>query len=70
MKITLDCPQAYHAEEMRVYCRATKEPCAHQHYKSCKGWWVCSPGAAKCPLRKEPNDGQEPTPVAGHRNEI
>lgn len=58
MKITFDCPHAYHGELMRVYCRKTGELCLFQYFKNCKGWWVNSPSAANCPIRKEKDDGE------------
>ena len=51
MKIKLDCKNAAHDKEMRVICRATGGLCAHQYFKSCKGWWTTSPQALTCPLR-------------------
>ena len=63
MKIRLDCPHAEHRHEMVVYCKKTGEPCGHQFFKSCKGWWVNSPSAAKCPLRKEEDHGTGAAPA-------
>ena len=56
MKITLACPHAEHRSGV-VYCKKTGQPCGHQYYKVCKGWWVNSPSAAQCPLRREDNHG-------------
>lgn len=53
MKIKLDCPHACHGERMVVYCKKTGGKCLFQYYKNCKGWWVNSPSAANCPIRKE-----------------
>ena len=53
MKIPLNCPHAYHGPGMRVLCRRNEKLCGHQQFKSCKGWWVLSPQAERCPLRKE-----------------
>lgn len=52
MKLTLDCPLAKYGPDMAIICARDGEPCAHQFYKSCKGWWVLSPGATDCPIRK------------------
>ena len=53
MKIKLECPYAYHGDRMRVRCKANNgELCLFQFYKSCKGWWINSPGAAGCLIRK------------------
>lgn len=57
MKIKLDCPYAYHGERMVVFCRKTGGKCLFQYFKNCKGWWVNSPSAANCPLRKESENG-------------
>lgn len=59
MKIHLDCPHAYHGERMRVFCRKTNDICLFQFYRNCKGWWVNSPSAANCLMRKEKQDGKE-----------
>lgn len=54
MKINLDCPHAVHGDRMRVFCKANNNQiCLWQYYKSCKGWWVNSPAAAECLIRKE-----------------
>lgn len=58
MKIQLDCPQAQHGDMMRVYCKKTGELCLFQYFKNCKGWWVNSPSAARCQIRKEKDDGE------------
>ena len=55
MIIKLDCPYAYHGERMRLFCKKAGENalCVCQYYKSCKGWWVNSPSAKDCLIRKE-----------------
>ena len=53
MKLTIDCPHGYYADRMRIMCRKTGNVCGHQYYKRCKGWWVLTEHAARCPLRKE-----------------
>jgi len=53
MKINLDCPNAYHADGMKVYCRKLNGLCGSQYFKRCKGWWVLTENARNCPLRKE-----------------
>lgn len=60
MKVTLECPYAFHGEKMRVFCKANNNQlCLWQYYKSCKGWWVnCQPAAAGCLIRKEQNNGK------------
>ena len=59
MKIRLDCPHAVTGPKMRVYCRKTDGLCAFQYFKSCKGWWVNSPGADGCRLRRQPEQEGE-----------
>lgn len=59
MKIKLDCPFAYHGEYMRVYCKKNGELCRHQFYRNCKGWWVNSPVAKDCLLRKENDNARQ-----------
>ena len=57
MKIELDCPFAYHGDMMRVYCKKRNgEICLFQFFRNCKGWWVNSPTAKQCPIRKEKED--------------
>ena len=53
MTLTLSCPHAEYREEMRIYCKVAGGPCAHQHFKSCKGWWVLTDQADACPAREE-----------------
>ena len=57
MRLTLDCPQAEYRENMVIWCKRTGEPCAHQYYRKCKGWYVLSDGSKDCPARKEPKNG-------------
>lgn len=53
MKITLECPYAKHESvTMRVRCTKTKNYCAHQYYKRCKGWWALTDTARDCPARE------------------
>lgn len=59
MKLTLTCPYAAYGERMRIQCKKADGPCAHQHFKSCKGWWVLTPAADDCPLREENKDESE-----------
>lgn len=54
MKIKLDCPFAVHGNLMRVYCtKQNGSLCLFQFFRNCKGWWVNSPQAAKCPVRSK-----------------
>lgn len=54
MKIKLDCPYARHEPgTMRIWCEKVKTYCAHQYFKSCKGWWALTDEAGKCPAREE-----------------
>lgn len=55
MKLTLDCPNAAYGDGMIIICKATGQPCAHQYYKRCKGWYVLSDGARTCPGREKKN---------------
>jgi len=60
VEIKLTCPQARYISEMRIGCRACGDLCAHQYYKSCKGWWALTPMAERCPLRdKKQDEGSE-----------
>ena len=56
MKLTLGCPRAHYGADMAIYC-GDGQPCAHQYYKRCKGWWVQTDGAKTCPMRKEQSNG-------------
>lgn len=51
MKIKLDCPNAYHGEMMRVFCKKDDGLCPFQFFRNCKGWWVNTPSAEKCKKR-------------------
>lgn len=57
MKVTLDCPRAKYGAGMVIYCMRDEQPCAHQYYRRCKGWYVLSDGAKSCPMREERADG-------------
>lgn len=58
MKIPLSCPRAEYGPGMMILCKKDGEPCGHQFFKSCKGWWALTPGAESCPVRKERDDDQ------------
>ena len=51
------CTHGRYVTGMVIWCDTTNGPCAHQYFKKCKGWYVLSDGAAKCPGR-EKKDGQ------------
>ena len=53
MKLTLNCPNAAYGDGMIIICKTTGQPCAHQYYKRCKGWYVLSDGARTCPGRED-----------------
>ena len=52
MKVRLSCPFAEYSDGMKINCKKTQGRCAHVYFKSCKGFWVLSPQAALCPVRK------------------
>lgn len=70
MKLTVSCPRGQYGPGMAIYCDKDGQPCAHQYYKTCKGWFVLSDGAGKCPLRKEQTDGQGRTAAAGRDDAV
>lgn len=51
MNVTPDCPYGKYVNGMKIECRKTGNRCGHVYFKRCKGWWVNSEQAAKCPLR-------------------
>lgn len=53
MTLTLGCPHAKYVEGLKINCDKTGDRCAHQFFRRCKGWWVLSETAKKCPLRRE-----------------
>lgn len=57
MTLKLNCPNAVYREEMRIFCRAVNDYCAHCYYKRCKGWWVLTDKAAACPIRRGDDNG-------------
>lgn len=52
MKLTLTCPHAVYGEGMKINCKKTGNRCGNQRFKPCKGWWVLTPAADKCPVRE------------------
>lgn len=63
MIVKLDCPHAVYREGMQIFCAHANDWCGHVYFKRCKGWWVLSDGAARCPLRRSKN-GQDQTTTA------
>ena len=63
MKINMKCPHAKHEPgTMRILCEKMSGYCAHQFFKSCKGWWALTEMADRCPVWddiKEVSDGQD-----------
>lgn len=57
MKLEIACPNGEYTDGMKIYCKATGSLCGNQRFKSCKGWWVLTDNARKCPKWKEKNDG-------------
>lgn len=57
MKVPLECPQAEYRQGMQIWCRKLGNLCAHVYFKRCKGWWVLSDQAARCPVRKDDYHG-------------
>ena len=67
----LSCPHARYISGMRIYCDAAGRLCGNVHFKACKGWWVLTTGADRCPIRSEKNgktDGQTEPPASGGNN--
>lgn len=58
MKIKIGCPNGQYRQDMKIWCKTLNNWCGNQRFKSCKGWWVLTDNAWKCPKRKEKNDGQ------------
>lgn len=52
MKITIECPHGTYDREMKINCDKTGGRCAHQRYKPCRGWWVLTDQAKRCPARE------------------
>lgn len=61
----LVCPFGEYRSGMRIYCKVKEIPCGHVRFKSCKGWWVQSPAAAECPLRRRQEHGENETAAGG-----
>lgn len=53
MKLNIDCPHGEYGHMMRIYCKKTGNLCGNQRFKNCKGWWVLTDNAYKCPLREK-----------------
>lgn len=56
----LTCPHAQYRDGMRIFCARAADWCGHVYFKQCKGWWVLSDMAARCPLRKDDEHGPNP----------
>lgn len=53
----LECPRAKYESGMRIRCTASGDYCGNVYWKSCKGWWALTAGAARCPMRgREKNE--------------
>lgn len=63
MKLELPCEKAKYNGDMQVICRETGMGCAHQTYKSCKGWWVMTEDYILC--KRRANDETTGGRVAG-----
>ena len=64
----LTCPHARYISEMRIFCDAANDLCGNVYFKTCKGWWVLTAGADRCPLRRRQNgkaDGTAESPASG-----
>ena len=60
MKIDpLTCPHAQRREETRIWCAKAGDWCGHVYFKRCKGWWVLSPQAERCPMRRDSHDRKQ-----------
>ena len=64
MKLTIECPKARYGEGMVIYCDRDDQPCGHQYFKSCKGWFALTDGAKSCPMREEREHGQRDAAAA------
>lgn len=53
----LNCPHAKYVSGMRIWCTAAEGYCGNVYFKSCKGWWVLTANAARCPLRRGGDEG-------------
>ena len=53
MNVTIECPHGRYVAGMRIWCDKIGGLCPHQRYKDCKGWWILTDNAGKCPKRKE-----------------
>ena len=52
MKFFIDCPHGTYDKEMKINCEKAGGRCAHQRYKPCRGWWVLTDQAKRCPARE------------------
>jgi len=60
MKIDpVTCPHAERRDGTQIWCRKAGDWCAHVFFKTCKGWWVQSPQADKCPIRSDRRDSED-----------
>lgn len=59
MKVEIECKNGVYREGMKIWCKALNYWCGNQRFKNCKGWWVLTDNASRCPKRKENSDGQD-----------
>lgn len=52
MNVKIACPYGVYKSGMKIHCTKTGNLCGNQYFKSCKGWWVLTENAKKCPIRK------------------
>lgn len=70
MRLTLECPHGEYVEGLKINCDKTGGRCAHQYYRKCKGWWVLSDAAGRCPLREEARQNERRETGPGDGNSI
>lgn len=70
MKLTIDCPYGSYNAQMQIMCAKTSDICAHQRYRSCKGWWILTDQAGACPARKDDTNDRKAKTAPKRRNKV
>ena len=60
----LSCPRAEYRAGMMIYCKAAADYCGNARYMPCKGWWVLTDSAARCPLRRKDGSNERESETA------
>lgn len=58
MKLTCNCKNGEY-RGIKIWCNALNNYCGNQRFKSCKGWWVLTDNAGRCPIKEQKNENAD-----------